>query len=310
MTATLRPMTLEEILDRTVQIYRQRFCAFIVMSTLPALAAWILSLAFFLENEYGPQTTLSASLKDSWMALGTWLPDDWLLMLMRNLMWPAFVFFASSIYLDEYPTLASAYSHCVVRRRSCFILAAVLWSTCYWLPGILHRLAYTSGHFFPEIRTVEDVVRLAMPVLVAFSVPAWAIEGLNVLPALRRGWIFGKRNWSHVFVVLLLVYILDLIFVFTLWFVISPIYRYFVAAHLHDGYSIPPILFGLYAKVATILVGPIYPIAITLIYYDQRIRHEGYDIERMMEAAGMNVSATPPAGASGSVSAVAGEGMA
>jgi hypothetical protein len=27
----------------------------------------------------------------------------------------------------------------------------------------------------------------------------------------------------------------------------------------------------------------------TLIYYDQRIRLEGYDIERMMQAAGMNV---------------------
>ena len=29
-------------------------------------------------------------------------------------------------------------------------------------------------------------------------------------------------------------------------------------------------------------------IAITLIYYDQRIRLEGYDIEWMMDAAGMN----------------------
>jgi hypothetical protein len=36
------------------------------------------------------------------------------------------------------------------------------------------------------------------------------------------------------------------------------------------------------------ITGPIYPIAITLFYYDQRIRLEGYDIERMMDAAGMN----------------------
>jgi hypothetical protein len=35
------------------------------------------------------------------------------------------------------------------------------------------------------------------------------------------------------------------------------------------------------------LTGPIYTIAITLFYYDQRIRLEGYDIERMMDAAGM-----------------------
>jgi hypothetical protein len=31
-------------------------------------------------------------------------------------------------------------------------------------------------------------------------------------------------------------------------------------------------------------------IAIALIYYDQRIRLEGYDIEWMMDAAGMNTS--------------------
>ena len=44
--------------------------------------------------------------------------------------------------------------------------------------------------------------------------------------------------------------------------------------------------------VANTLVGPIYPIVMTLFYYDQRIRKEGYDIERMMEIAGMNAPAT------------------
>ena len=35
---------------------------------------------------------------------------------------------------------------------------------------------------------------------------------------------------------------------------------------------------------------------ITLFYYDQRIRHEGYDIEWMMNAAGLNAPATASAG--------------
>jgi len=42
------------------------------------------------------------------------------------------------------------------------------------------------------------------------------------------------------------------------------------------------------AAVVSALVGPLFPIATTLFYYDQRMRHEGYDIERMMEAAGLN----------------------
>ena len=36
------------------------------------------------------------------------------------------------------------------------------------------------------------------------------------------------------------------------------------------------------------------PIALTLIYYDQRIRLEGYDIERLIEASGMNTPAPAP----------------
>jgi len=35
-------------------------------------------------------------------------------------------------------------------------------------------------------------------------------------------------------------------------------------------------------------VGPIYATGLTLFYYDQRVRKEGYDIEWMMQAAGMS----------------------
>jgi hypothetical protein len=39
------------------------------------------------------------------------------------------------------------------------------------------------------------------------------------------------------------------------------------------------------------LVGPIFPIALTLFYYDQRMRLEGYDIERMIHDAGLHAPA-------------------
>jgi len=50
-------------------------------------------------------------------------------------------------------------------------------------------------------------------------------------------------------------------------------------------------------------------IALTLFYYDQRIRHEGYDIERMMEAAGFNAPASSPLGEATAVHAEAVEGQ-
>jgi hypothetical protein len=37
---------------------------------------------------------------------------------------------------------------------------------------------------------------------------------------------------------------------------------------------------------------PVYGIALVLFYYDQRIRKEGYDIEWMMEQAGLTTGRT------------------
>jgi hypothetical protein len=55
------------------------------------------------------------------------------------------------------------------------------------------------------------------------------------------------------------------------------------------------------------LIAPPFSFAAAFIYYDQRIRLEGYDIERMMQAAGMNASATSVAGEGDAVPATAGE---
>ena len=43
---------------------------------------------------------------------------------------------------------------------------------------------------------------------------------------------------------------------------------------------------GVYLSNA--LIGPIYAIGLTLFYYDQRIRKEGFDIEWMMQGAGLS----------------------
>jgi hypothetical protein len=46
--------------------------------------------------------------------------------------------------------------------------------------------------------------------------------------------------------------------------------------------------FGLFLLLAAF---PIFRIALSVFYYDQRIRHGGFDIEMMMSAAGMKASA-------------------
>jgi hypothetical protein len=53
------------------------------------------------------------------------------------------------------------------------------------------------------------------------------------------------------------------------------------------------ITYGSYFAVKG-LVKPIYGIALTVFYFDQRIRKEGFDIEWMMQQTGMLAPAVPP----------------
>jgi hypothetical protein len=52
--------------------------------------------------------------------------------------------------------------------------------------------------------------------------------------------------------------------------------------------------------IAGVVAGPIATTAIALIYYDQRVRKEAFDLQHMMEAMGQQaqpqaVTAAPPA---------------
>jgi hypothetical protein len=60
------------------------------------------------------------------------------------------------------------------------------------------------------------------------------------------------------------------------------------------AYTLYPFLTHALNTAIASLIGPIYPIALTLFYYDQRIRREGFDIEQMMAAAGLNPTERPP----------------
>jgi hypothetical protein len=93
----------------------------------------------------------------------------------------------------------------------------------------------------------------------------------------------------------LLVFATSFVITYTLQFVLLLIiYLIAIATHLKLLANIYTALPYTTATLVQTLLGPIYPIALTLFYYDQRIRHEGFDIERMMETSGMIATATPP----------------
>jgi hypothetical protein len=129
------------------------------------------------------------------------------------------------------------------------------------------------------------------------SVPAAALENSMGIKSLRRSWMLTKGARTRIWVTWLAIFVSLWVFAWGLEFLLSQ-FMYFIgvelqlAGEMRNLYG--PAVFILVTAIY-ILLGPIYPIAITLIYYDQRVRLEGFDIERMMEEAGMNAPATTPA---------------
>jgi hypothetical protein len=72
----------------------------------------------------------------------------------------------------------------------------------------------------------------------------------------------------------------------------------FAFAIKHPGHPLPlglTALAQLAGFVINTLIGPMYSTGLTLFYYDQRVRREGFDVEWMMQAAGLSLPAELPA---------------
>jgi hypothetical protein len=232
-------------------------------------------------------------------------------LLLHLLVWPAFACLTSQLYFGEHPELTAVAFRGNSHWRGWLWMAIASWGIILILPELV-----TSGLFIAFYYTLSEVIKVnesmqewLMPDVIYIlsalgflvflwlsstlfiAIPAKSLEGLKVGKSFRRSWSLSRGSrLKTLFVRFALVFttwLLNLSFSALLLLLLRLTIRNFgVWVHYYRNlyYGI-----GFFAAFsASMLVGPIFPIALTLIYYDQRIRHEGYDIERMMEAAGLN----------------------
>jgi uncharacterized membrane protein len=121
----------------------------------------------------------------------------------------------------------------------------------------------------------------------SLAIPASVVEEMKARAAIRRSIDLAKGAWGRIFLLVLLIGAVKTILVMITQFFI------FVAAFKHPGQLPGPGIQALSQVIAfftNTFLGPILAMGVTLFYYDQRVRKEGYDIEWMMQAAGL----TPP----------------
>jgi len=321
METSLRPMSLGEILDRTAQLYRQNFLLFAGISSVYAGMLLVVGLA-----ETGVQEWLRVAHKTGALV---WSSGIAVLVLYTAMFIFGGIAVAANnravawLHLGEPATIRSAYTG-VLPRVWRYLWLGVLKIFFAWSPliaiylGIVAVLLFLgvkgifsqtatpptmpppaqSAQMIASFLVIAVLGLLALPALIygilmglryALSVPASVVEDLPARAAIKRSIALSKFSRGRIFVLWLLVWVIE----FGLTMVTQSFFVVMAMKHrgeLAVGWRVLQQLVGFCTNT---FVTPILATGLTLFYYDQRVRKEGYDIEWMMQAAGLN--APPPA---------------
>ena len=323
MESNLRPRTLGEILDRTAELYRSNFLLFAGIFAVYAGVGLALNLLLIGLGELLKALHMSTSL--AWVTLTASGIELVVIFLLFGAAVAAISRAVAWVHLGEQATIRGAYRSILPRLPRYLWLMAIT-ALVVWTPFALLYGGYFGTLAFyglkgagspaaasnPQATVVLVAASLVfilrlIPVAVytilmglryALALPACVVEDLKARPSLRRSIHLSKGSRGRIFVLGLLIGVLKLGVVgLTQFFVLA-------AAFKHHGQIGPglSVLSQIIAFFTNSFLGPIYATGITLFYYDQRVRHEGYDIEWMMQAAGLTapapVAELPPPAAS------------
>lgn len=253
MAVVLRPLSLSELLDHTFSLYRQNFVLFAGIAALPNLLLFGVNLTNLLMTRGSPP---------SFSAVLMLIPILIVSVAVLTLAQAATVFAVSHLYLDRPVTIGSAYSQItphLVGLSGLIIVIGLLTSIgfiCLIVPGIWLLLRWS----------------LAVPVAV--------LENTG-LGAMRRSVLLTRGDRGRIFMIYLLYIIVATVFS-ALWDVPMGM----AIALGHGTVVAPPLWTQVLAQVGAFftqcVVAPLMTVALSLVYYDERVRKEGFDLDHMM----------------------------
>lgn len=259
-TVRLRPLTLPDILDESFRIYRANFTLFAGLSLALALPGLALALAS------GSYSVFGAAFEAISHPAAT--P-------------PAFTAPNTPISLLQYPVQLALLPY----QMGALLLASsrVILGGPASIPSVLRGITqrYLALMAIGLLYLAVLVTWLCLPlgiwlsVRLALAVNALLVEDAGIGSALDRSWRLTSHAFWRIFVILLLVLLLAEV----VQTAVAPVFA--GGAALLPGLSIgmrAALAISTLALIAQ-LVQPLVAIAVTLIYFDQRVRREALDLE-------------------------------
>ena len=273
----LRPLSFGEILDVSIKIVIRNaltlFKAVLVVVVPVQIVSTLLTADYTVSSfdfDAGANQTPEESLDEfnqyiGGVAIGT------LLQALAVLLASAACFRAiAQAYLGEHPEWRSSLSYGLHRAPSLLLLSLlyglgiVAGTIAFILPGIWLYIAW------------------------ALAMPALLVEGLRGRKALGRSYGLVKGRWWRTFGVIAFGFIIVGVFsgivqaVFLIGIVFEP-----------DNDALILVLSALSGIVGLVIGTPFQAALLTVVYFDLRVRKEGFDLELLAQGIGGNVPAVP-----------------
>ncbi len=306
MPEPLRPLSTGELLDRTFTLYRRNFILFVGIAAL-APAIYLALQAVFVGTTRAASTSAARSATAFSVTAGiTVLVGAVAWMLGLALTQAATIRGVAAVHLGQSITIGEAYrglrgrygrilgvffSVAIRVFGGAFVLvvAAVALGAGSVAGG--SRLGVAGGVIGALVALVAAVAAglLAVTLFVRYSlaVQACVVEDIAGKEALRRSVILTKGSRGRV----LTVYTLFIVLTWVISVAVG-LLTMGIAAALRSAMA-ATILAALGSFVAGALSGPLVTIGVSLLYFDERVRKEAFDLQLMMNSLGGELPAGP-----------------
>ena len=313
MNEALHSLRLTEILDRTAQMYRSRFLVFLGIATIPAGTMFV-----FFAGLFGLIAWIGANAKSG---LTTSNVIVWTFVIVLSILVvpatlgssaigeAAMCDAAARLFLGQPVTIRSAYKTTWVRgwryvglyvMQGLVIVAApaIVFSVVVGVMIATRVRGYATNDTSPLFGGLMFVAFLAvgafavwMLLRLCLAFPVSVVEQASAMNALKRGSRLSHGTQGRILLLYVLGLFLNQIVVWVIavpaMIVIALIPGFQGQAHAQALGIIMTFVFYGAMFVVRAVTKPVYGIALTLFYFDQRIRKEGFDIEWMMQQAGL-----------------------
>jgi glycerophosphoryl diester phosphodiesterase family protein len=288
-TPQLRPLSIGEVLDAGFRLLRHRFGALMLCVLAAGLPLSILRTIIIASSDPDYYDVNAVRFGDPPAEVIVGQIVAGLVLFLGALIAIAACFrVISAAYLGE-PVKPAESLRFGVRRVPAMVGASL----------VLALLGFVVLFLFAMLAVAaQPLILLAVPVFAWLFVkwalvwPAIVAERAGPLQAIRRSWKLTDNVWWRSFAVLLVLTLITLVLYFALSFAL------FAAFSGVD--SISEIALALIDTLFNVIVlAVVYPLSaaiLTVLYYDTRVRNEGFDLQLLAESIGSDGSrfAPPP----------------